>query len=104
MVKRRIFLQVGLGFDVGNNLSGPGKREDVFGHTGSTGTLCWVDPTSKTICVILTTLPSRGVTPHPRNGDAQRVVEVVGQPIPTTPVICESGTVAARRKCPTHAD
>ncbi|MEO2027961.1 MAG: serine hydrolase domain-containing protein [Fuerstiella sp.] len=68
----------GLGFDVGSNLSGPGKREDVFGHTGSTGTLCWADPTSDTICVILTTLPSRAANPHPRNVAAQHVAETVG--------------------------
>lgn len=68
----------GLGFDVGSNLGGPGKRENVFGHTGSTGTLCWADPTSDTICVILTTLPSGAANPHPRNVAAQHVAEAVG--------------------------
>ncbi len=67
----------GLGFDVGSNLSGPGRREDVFGHTGSTGTLCWADPTSDTICVILTTLPGGATNPHPRNIAAQHVAEAV---------------------------
>ncbi|MEO2014715.1 MAG: serine hydrolase domain-containing protein [Fuerstiella sp.] len=68
----------GLGFDVGSSLGGPGKRENAFGHTGSTGTLCWADPTSDTICVILTTLPSRAANPHPRNVAAQHVAEAVG--------------------------
>ncbi len=68
----------GLGFDVGSSLGGPGKRQDVFGHTGSTGTLCWADPASDTICVILTTLPSRAANPHPRNVAAQRVAASIG--------------------------
>ena len=68
----------GLGFDIGSNLGGPGKRENVFGHTGSTGTLCWADPTSDAICVILTTLPSGAANPHPRNIAAQHVAEAVG--------------------------
>lgn len=68
----------GLGFDVGSNLGGPGNRKDVFGHTGSTGTICWADPTSDTICVILTTLPSGAANPHPRNVAAQYVAETVG--------------------------
>ncbi|MDG2128517.1 MAG: serine hydrolase [Fuerstiella sp.] len=68
----------GLGFDVGRNLGGPGNRADVFGHTGSTGTICWADPTSDTICVILTTLPSGAANPHPRNIAARHVAEAVG--------------------------
>jgi beta-lactamase class C len=67
----------GLGFDVGSKLGGPEKREDVFGHTGSTGTLCWADPTSDTICVILTTLPSGAANPHPRNVAAQHVAGAI---------------------------
>lgn len=55
----------GLGFDLGSGLHGP-LGMTVFGHTGSTGTLCWADPHSKTICVVLTTLPGRAVQPHPR--------------------------------------
>ena len=68
----------GLGFDVGSNLNGPGKRKDVFGHTGSTGTLCWADPISGTICVILTTLPGRAADPHPRSVASQHVTAAVG--------------------------
>ena len=53
----------GLGFDLG----APGCSDRTFGHTGSTGTRCWADPESDTVCVILTTLPARAVTPHPRD-------------------------------------
>lgn len=67
----------GLGFDLGKNLQGPKQREDVFGHTGSTGTLCWADATSDSICVVLTTLPGRAAVPHPRDLTSQNVAEVV---------------------------
>jgi CubicO group peptidase (beta-lactamase class C family) len=69
----------GLGFDLGVSLGGPGRSESVFGHTGSTGTLCWADPASDSICVILTTLPALAVKPHPRNVTSQHVAEAVGQ-------------------------
>ncbi|EAQ81372.1 serine hydrolase domain-containing protein [Blastopirellula marina] len=55
----------GLGFDLGSDLNGP-VCDNVFGHSGSTGTICWADPNSDTVCVILTTLPARAITPHPR--------------------------------------
>ncbi|TWT56213.1 serine hydrolase domain-containing protein [Allorhodopirellula solitaria] len=64
----------GLGFDLGSGLNGP-ARNDVFGHTGSTGTICWADPATDTVCVVLTTLPGRAVTPHPRELVSSRVVE-----------------------------
>jgi CubicO group peptidase (beta-lactamase class C family) len=56
----------GLGFAVGRDAGSPGCSEETFGHTGSTGTLCWADPRSQTICVVLTTLPGGAVKPHPR--------------------------------------
>lgn len=68
----------GLGFDLGPALGvGPGCSERTFGHTGSTGTRCWADPESDTLCVILTTLPARAVDPHPRDQASQRVAEAV---------------------------
>jgi CubicO group peptidase (beta-lactamase class C family) len=63
----------GLGFGVGKKSGSPGCSERTFGHTGSTGTLCWADPASETICVVLTSLPGRGVKPHPRELAAERV-------------------------------
>jgi CubicO group peptidase (beta-lactamase class C family) len=57
----------GLAFDVGPALARHGVSERVFGHTGSTGTIAWADPVSRTVCVVLTTLPARAVTPHPRD-------------------------------------
>lgn len=63
----------GLGFAVGEKSGSPGCSKQTFGHTGSTGTLCWADPASRTICVVLTSLPSRGATPHPRDLAAQHV-------------------------------
>jgi CubicO group peptidase (beta-lactamase class C family) len=63
----------GLGFGVGKAAGSPGCSERTFGHTGSTGTLCWADPASETICVVLTSLPARAVRPHPRELAAERV-------------------------------
>jgi CubicO group peptidase (beta-lactamase class C family) len=68
----------GLGFDIGTGAGGKGCSEVTFGHTGSTGTLCWADPKSDTICVILTTLPGKAVDPHPRNLASDRVAEWMG--------------------------
>ena len=69
----------GLGFDLGKSLGGPALSEDAFGHGGSTGTLCWADPNTNTICVVLTTLPSQAVRPHPRSIFSENVAEAVGQ-------------------------
>lgn len=63
----------GLGFGVGKQSGSPGCSEKTFGHTGSTGTLCWADPASETICVVLTSLPGRAVQPHPRELAAECV-------------------------------
>jgi CubicO group peptidase (beta-lactamase class C family) len=67
------FTPRGLGFGVGKDAGSPGCSERTFGHTGSTGTLCWADPVSETICVVLTSLPRRGAKRHPRELAAQRV-------------------------------
>jgi CubicO group peptidase (beta-lactamase class C family) len=63
----------GLGFGVGQGAGSPGCSEQTFGHTGSTGTLCWADPASDTICVVLTSLPRRAAERHPRELAAERV-------------------------------
>lgn len=67
----------GLGFDLGRQLGGERLCDQTFGHTGSTGTLCWADPVSDVICVILTTLPGRAVTPHPRTLASAKLVETL---------------------------
>jgi CubicO group peptidase (beta-lactamase class C family) len=67
----------GLGFDLGPSLGGPALSEHAFGHGGSTGTLCWADPESNTICVVLTTLPSQAVRPHPRMSFCEQVAAAV---------------------------
>lgn len=67
----------GLGFDLGVRALASGRGEKNFGHTGSTGTLCWADPTTDTVCVVLTTLPARAVNPHPRDLASDRVAEAV---------------------------
>lgn len=67
------FVPRGLGFAVGAESGSPGCSARTFGHTGSTGTLCWSDPESDTTCVVLTSLPRRAVTPHPRELAAERV-------------------------------
>jgi CubicO group peptidase (beta-lactamase class C family) len=63
----------GLGFDVGRVAGAAGCSEATFGHTGSTGTVAWADPASGTICVVLTSLPARATTPHPRDVAAAHV-------------------------------
>jgi CubicO group peptidase (beta-lactamase class C family) len=63
----------GLGFAVGKGAGSPGCSERTFGHTGSTGTLCWADPAIETICVVLTSLPGRALRRHPRELAAERV-------------------------------
>jgi CubicO group peptidase (beta-lactamase class C family) len=63
----------GLGFAVGKESGSRGCSVRTFGHTGSTGTLCWADPASDTTCVVLTSLPGRAVKPHPRELTAERV-------------------------------
>ena len=63
----------GLGFDVGGAAGSPGCSDRTFGHTGSTGTLCWADPATDTVCVVLTSLPRRAGQRHPGDEAAERV-------------------------------
>lgn len=49
----------GIGFALGRERFGKNCSQQSFGHSGSTGTLAWADPATDTICVILTSLPSR---------------------------------------------
>ena len=67
----------GLGFDLGRIGNTPDLSPRTFGHTGSTGTICWADPSTDTICVVLTTLPHRAVSPHPRDLVSTRVARIV---------------------------
>jgi CubicO group peptidase (beta-lactamase class C family) len=67
----------GLGLVVGSAAGSPGCSERTFGHTGSTGTIAWADAASQTICVVLTSLPARAVTPHPRDLAAKAVAASV---------------------------
>ena len=67
----------GLGLAVGASTGSPGCSERTFGHSGSTGTLAWADPATETICVVLTTLPSRAVKPHPTRSASDLVAEAV---------------------------
>ena len=67
----------GLGLNVGPAAGSKGCSEKTFGHTGSTGTIAWADPASRTICVVLTSLPARAVNPHPRDLAATQVAAAV---------------------------
>ncbi len=67
----------GLGFAVDKESGSPGCSERTFGHTGSTGTVCWADPESETICVVLTSLPRRALKNHPAEVAAGRVAAAV---------------------------
>ena len=49
-----------------------GCSAKTFGHTGSTGTLAWADPSTETVCVVLTSLPGTAVQPHPRRWPVRR--------------------------------
>jgi CubicO group peptidase (beta-lactamase class C family) len=73
------FTPRGLGFAVGRESGSPACSDRTFGHTGSTGTLCWADPASETICVVLTSLPRRAAQPHPRELAAERVAAAAGR-------------------------
>lgn len=57
----------GLGWNVGSSAGSKGCSEQTFGHTGSTGTVAWADPSTRTICVVLTSLPAQALQPHPRD-------------------------------------
>ena len=65
----------GLGFNVGSSAGPNGCSERTYGHTGSTGTLCWADPATETICVVLTSLPATAVKPHPRDLVSAKIAE-----------------------------
>lgn len=49
----------GLGFMVESQDLGEYCSLEAFGHSGSTGTLCWADPRNDASMVLLTTLPAR---------------------------------------------
>ncbi len=57
----------GLGWNVGLLAGSKGCSEKTFGHTGSTGTIAWADPATRTTCVVLTSLPAGATQPHPRD-------------------------------------
>jgi CubicO group peptidase (beta-lactamase class C family) len=63
----------GLGFAVGTESGSRGCSARTFGHTGSTGTLCWADPSSEITCVVLTSLPAGALKPHPRELTSEQV-------------------------------
>jgi len=55
----RLSMRRGIGFDLGPDGLGKSLSTRSFGHSGSTGTLCWADPESDRSFVLLTSLPSR---------------------------------------------
>lgn len=50
--------QWGIGWAVKRNRVGKACSDRAFGHSGSTGTMCWGDPASDTSFVLLTTKPA----------------------------------------------
>jgi CubicO group peptidase (beta-lactamase class C family) len=48
----------GIGWMLNNGQFGNGCSPSTFGHSGSTGTLCWLDPTKDLSFVLLTTKPA----------------------------------------------
>jgi CubicO group peptidase (beta-lactamase class C family) len=71
------FAPRGLGFALGSAAHSPHCSEAVFGHSGSTGTLCWADPATDTVCVVLTTLPAAAGKVHPRQLAADYIARSV---------------------------
>jgi len=55
----------GLGFALGPLIS-KNCHATAFGHTGSTGTIAFLDTSRDTSCVVLTSLPGQALRPHPR--------------------------------------
>jgi len=55
----------------------------VYGHTGYTGTCCWVDPVNKLVYVFLSnrTYPNDGVNKLARMGIRTRIQEIIYQSI-----------------------
>jgi CubicO group peptidase (beta-lactamase class C family) len=49
----------GLGWMLNNGQFGPKCSSATFGHSGSTGTLCWMDPKKGVSLVLLTTKPAQ---------------------------------------------
>ena len=43
----------------------------------ATGTIAWADPATQTVCVVLTSLPARAVSPHPRDLAAKAIAHEV---------------------------
>lgn len=74
---REGFKPRGLGFAVGTAAASPGCSPATFSHGGATGALAWADPATKTICVVLTTLPSGAAKPHPRQMASDAVAKIV---------------------------
>jgi len=68
----------GLGFDVDMGSSKVSCSANSFGHSGSTGTLAWVDQDAQIVCVVLTTLPGRALdeSEHPRHLASEYIAKV----------------------------
>lgn len=49
----------GLGWMLNDHQFGSGCSSGTFGHSGSTGTLCWLDPKKQMSFVLLTTKPAK---------------------------------------------
>jgi CubicO group peptidase (beta-lactamase class C family) len=79
----------GLGFDKPNPANpnhspcSPSTPKYVYGHTGYTGTCCWVDPVNKLIYVFLSnrTYPNEGANKLTKMGIRTRIQEVIYQSI-----------------------
>jgi CubicO group peptidase (beta-lactamase class C family) len=67
----------GLGFALGARNASGGCSPATFSHSGATGTLAWADPATNSIFVVLTTLPSGAVTPHPRQTTSDHIAKAV---------------------------
>ncbi len=66
----------GLGFALGPITLSPACSDTAFGHTGSTGTIAWIDRRRDLSLVVLTSLPAEAVKPHPRDLVASEVLKL----------------------------
>jgi CubicO group peptidase (beta-lactamase class C family) len=73
----------GLGWMLNNGQFGSGCSAATFGHSGSTGTLCWLDPERHVSFVLLTTKPakeSNATLLHPVSNAISRSTSIPNRP------------------------
>ncbi len=92
----------GLGWDIATGFSSPRGAlfdESSFGHTGFTGTSLWVDPSSRTFVVVLTSRlhPDGKGNPLPARAE---IATIVASAIVDIPIVAPMTTARGRSPAP----